>query len=74
MYMGRSKVLATEDKSVKLITTATSYKIIIPTSLGADIGEYIKLDKRDNEVVLHFTKRVDKVAEIKQGDILVSFD
>jgi uncharacterized membrane protein YqgA involved in biofilm formation len=72
--MGRSKVLATEEKTVKVITTASSYKIVIPTSLGVDIGEYIKLDKRDNEVVLHFTKRIDKSAEIKEGNVIVRFD
>jgi uncharacterized membrane protein YqgA involved in biofilm formation len=72
--MGRSKILATEDKVIKLITTSSSYKFVIPTLLGADIGEYIKLEKRDNDIVLHFTKRTDNSIIMKDVPITISFD
>jgi hypothetical protein len=72
--MGRSKILATEDKVIKLITTSSSYKFVIPTSLGADIGTYIKMEKRETDVVLHFTKRADNAVEMKEGSVVVSFD
>jgi len=72
--MGRSKILATEDKIVKLITTSSSYKFVFPNTLGADIGEYIKMEKRDTDIVLHFTKRNDKLITAKEGGVILNFD
>ena len=72
--MGRSKVLSTEEKTIKVITTESSYKFVISNVIGSDIGEYVKMDKRDKEIVLYFTKKIDKAMDIKGGPIVVSFD
>ena len=72
--MGRSKVLMTEEKTIKIVTTESSFKFVISNIIESDIGEYIKMDKRDKEIVLHFTRKVDKAMDIKSGPIVVSFD
>jgi hypothetical protein len=72
--MGRSKVLSTEETPVKVITTESSFKIVIPNVIGSDIGEYVKMEKRDKEIVLYFAKKIDKAMDIKGGPIVVSFD
>ena len=72
--MGRAKVLATEKKQIEMITTSCSIKYILPITTELDLGEYIKLERRDGHVIIHFTKKPNNPGVLAKEGITVSFD
>lgn len=72
--MGRAKIISTEEKTIKNIITACSIKFVIPIDTNNEIGEYIKMDRKDGEIVLHFTKKNSNPGLFTKDGITISFD
>jgi hypothetical protein len=72
--MGRAKVLATDEKKTIMTTTAVSIKFAIPVPVDNEIGNFIKMDRNEDNIVLHFTKKsFNSSVQSKEG-MIVSFD
>jgi hypothetical protein len=71
--MGRAKVLSSEPNALSIVETSCNFKFVIPMEKDT-IGEYIKTEKKDGQITIYFTKKLNKVAfDIKDG-MTVKFD
>jgi hypothetical protein len=72
--MGRAKVLATDEKKIIMTTTAVSVKFTIPVSPECEIGNFIKMERNDDKVTLHFTKKCFESCVVAKDGLTVAFD
>jgi hypothetical protein len=72
--MGRAKIISTEKKEIELITTSCSLKYMIPVTTENDLGEYIRIERRENQYIIYFTRKPNNTGVIAKEGIIVSFD
>jgi hypothetical protein len=72
--MGRAKILNTENKQIEMVITSCSIKYVIPTTIENDIGEFIKIEKREGHSIIHFTRKPNSPGVIAKEGITVCFD
>lgn len=72
--MGRAKILSIEKNIIA--TTVTSCSVKFNFQIGEDIGlgEFIKMERKGNEIILHFTKKTPATVGLVDKPIIVSFD
>jgi hypothetical protein len=71
--MGRAKILTSQENTLSVVETSCNIKYIIPLPID-NVGEYIKMEKKDGQVIIYFTKKTNKVTlDIKEG-VTISFD
>lgn len=71
--MGRAKILSSEPSPLTVVKTERSVKFVIPGN--HPVGEFIRTEKRDNEIIIHYTLKPEKEkALIVNEEITVSFN
>jgi hypothetical protein len=72
--MGRAKVISTDKNSMVTTVTACSIKFTFPITDETAVGEFIKMERRDGQVTIHFTKKLAAPVTVVEKPITVTFD
>ncbi len=72
--MGRAKIISTDINTMNTIVTSCSVKFNFEINEDICLGEFIRMERKGKEVILHFTKKTPIVVGIVDKPIIVSFD
>lgn len=72
--MGRAKIVSKAENTIGITVTSCSVKFNFEVPDDVGLGEFIKMERKDNNVTLHFTKKMPPTVGLTEKPIIVSFD
>jgi hypothetical protein len=72
--MGRAKIESRAENTIGITVTSCSVKFNFDIPDTVALGEFIKMERKENNITLHFTKKMLPTVALVEKPIIVTFD